>query len=209
MIGQIENAMLDRLKAAQTALGYAFGDLDSLPVDIEDKFKESIIRFPAAWVTFSGFRTITTFSTSAKVRGRFHLVLAAQNLRNERSARQGGTSSEVGSYQLACDAAALFIGADLGLEISPLEMGELTPLYTGIPDKKRSLSLMALELFTEFSLDQAEFPSGELGDFVTFHANWDIPPHGGIDADTEADGVQLPDDANADTSTTVTLETQP
>ena len=202
MIGVIENAIIARLKAADTAgvLGYHWADVDSLPIEIDEQLPEWITRFPSAWTVFGGWRPIAQTTQGERVRATFHLVVGAQNLRNERATRMGGTDTEVGSYQLAMDAAGLLVGQDLGLPIQAFTLGVLTPLYTKVSDKGRRISLMALELPCEFVVEPIGAAQPNIGDFATFHTDWDIPPFGGV-------GPALPDEAHADASDTLSLET--
>ena len=209
MIGVIENAILARMKAASGAkvLGYTLKDVDSLPIEIDDKLPERITQFPSAWTVFGGFRPVAQFTSGDEVRGTFHVVVAAQNLRNDRATRFGGSDDEVGSYQMIADVAGLVVGEDFGLAIKPFALGVCTPLYTGQTDKNRRLSLMALELTTDFVFEQVEATPPNVGDFKTFHVDWDVRPFGGIDADPGKPGVQLPDDEHADAVTHQILET--
>lgn len=210
MIALIENAILARLKAAsdQGVLGYKYAALDSLPVDIDEELQKLIKGYPSAWTVFGGWRPVHAATNGAVVRGTWHVVVAAQNLRNERSTRVGGSDSEVGSYQMIEDVAGLLMDRDLGLPIGGLQVGACTPLYARQADKDRRISLFGLELFSDFILEPVAAPPAADDDFATFHVNWDVRPFGGIDADPATAGVQLPDDAHADATSHITLETQ-
>lgn len=207
MIAAIEIAILARLSAASEAgnvLGYKYRNVESLPIDIDEGLASRVQSFPSAWVVFGGWQPITAFGDgSAQVRCQYHVVVAAENARNEKSTRLGGTAAEVGSYQMAIDAAGLLAGQTLGLQISPLTIGALTSLFTGLDKDRRKVSLFALALSTECLVEA--LPDGDLTDFATFHVNWDVPPHGGIDADPAEAGVQLPDDAHADATSHIVL----
>lgn len=204
MIGAIEQAIIDRLKAANPVLGYDFREVESLPVDIDESLAERVQQFPSAWTVFGGWKPVRAFGDgTAKVRGTFHVIVAAQNVRNERSTRFGGSSSEVGSYQMAWDVAGLLIDQSLGLAISPLELGGCNSLFTGLTKSKRAVSLFAVELFTEFTV--ATTAPADLADLDVLHVNWDVPPHGGVDANPGQPGVQLPDDAHADATSHIIL----
>ena len=210
MIGQIETAILDRLKAASAAgvLGYRLREVESLPVDIDESLADRVQSFPSAWTVFGGWKVVRAFGDgSAQVRCDFHVVVAAENLRNEAATRLGGTASEPGSYQLAMDVCGLLGGQTLGLEIGALEIGALTSLYTGLSKTKRKVSLFAVALATEIQVETT--PDADLQDFTSFHVNWDIPPHGGVDADSLAAGVQLPADAQADATSNIILSQEP
>ncbi|MDB5432425.1 MAG: Mu-like prophage FluMu protein gp37 [Caulobacter sp.] len=211
MIGEIENAMLARLQAASDsdALGYRFKKLASLPIDFDERLAEYVKDFPAAWSVFSGATLVESYSSgAAKVEGSFAIVVAATNLRNEAQARHGGAAGEIGSYQLVSDAAGLLLGQELGLDIEAVAFRAITTLYSGKMIGERRASVLALEMTVRFLISPAA-GAGDLNDFTTFHADWDVPPLGGIDADPATPGVQLPDEGHADASDTVTLETAP
>jgi phage gp37-like protein len=202
-IAEIENAIQARLKAAGAAnvLGYRYRTLDSYPEDFDLYLKEKIKgdrAFPAAWVVFGGWKQPIDTGATLEAVAVFMVVVAAQNLRNETSQRHGATSAEVGSYQLLQDAAALIHGQHLGLDIGTLQLGPCRSIRPTQTILERKLSVFALEFTTRLPIEVATFPVTALGDFETFHANWDVPPFGGVDADTVAPGVQLPADAQAD-----------
>ncbi len=203
MIGRIEQAIIARLKAADAAgvLGYHYRQVDTLPVEIDDELPEFIQQFPSAWAVFGGFRTTDQLRLGPKVRGAFHVVVAAQNLRNESATRLGGTEAEPGSYQMVEDVAGMLYSHDLGLPIGGFELGGCTPLYVRSKDPGRRLSLFALELFTDFQLAPSDYVQHEVGDFKTFHVDWDLPPLGDRAANP------IPDDAHADAVSETILET--
>lgn len=201
MIGQIENAMMARLKAAADAgvLGYAYRTLDSLPIDADARLREVVIQFPAAWTVFAGWRPVQTLGDgSSDVLATFHLIVGAHNARNERATRMGGSDKEVGSYQMAEDAAYLLNGQSLGLSIGGLVLGATTPLYSGALKDGRMASLISVTFTTKFNVAGGAFPTGNPGQFKTWHADWDVPPFGDL-------AVTLPDDGQADASDTLTL----
>ena len=215
MIAAIENAMLARFKAASDAgvLGYRFATLDSYPAEWDAYFREKNPRAPGAWVVFAGFADghPVGFGGTA-VRARFGVVVMAENARNETAQRQGGPNpAEPGSYQLAEDVIGILAGQDLGLPIGSLEVHGLHFVRTQAIAKERKISMLALELSSELLFDPTNngiTPAPEaIGDFATFHVDWDVPPFGGIDAAPGTPDVQLPDDAHADAVDHVTLET--
>ncbi len=217
MMDVIEQAIIAHLKAASDGglLGYRYGALDSYPVDWDAylKEKQAGMKAPAAWVTFAGWRPkdgddAGSFSVTAT----FGLIVMAENVRQgETPSRHGGPdpSKEPGSYRLAMDAAALLHGRDFGLPIDSISIGALRFVQRLPAWGERKVSMLALELITGFS--QQALPGGPgseelLDDFATFHANWDIPPFGNVDADEDEPGVQIPADATADATDHVELE---
>lgn len=205
MIGEIENAILARLKAAcdQHILGYHFRELISLPQDADETIFERAQQFPAAWTVFAGWKPVAEKGDDALVRGTFHIVLAAQHLANETKARMGSGEGQPGAYQLGQDVSALLLGQTLGLDIAPFKLGEFSSLFPNLKSK-RNLAVWALSLTTDFVVEAT--PPADLADFTSFHANWDIRPFGGVDADPQAPGVQLPADDQADATTHLNLQ---
>lgn len=210
-IAEVENGILDRMRAAAAAnvLGYKYRTLDTYPADFDVYLKEKIVGdagFPAIWVVFGGWRTPEDQGSALQAPAVFMVIVAAQNLRNETAQRHGATASEVGSYQLMLDAAALLHGQRLGLDMGPLQLGPCRSIRPTATIMERRLSLYALEFTTLLPIEVAGFPVAALDDFSTFHCNWDVPPIGGVDGDAEAPGVQLPADATADATDHLELE---
>lgn len=183
MISDIENAMVARLKAASGAvLGYAYRACEALPADIDAQLLNKVSRFPAVWPTFVSLRTLDQLrGGAAKVEATFAVIVAAQNLRNERATRQGGSSAEVGSYQMFKDAAGLLMGQDFGLPIEGLVLTGVTPVTP--PAEANRVSMFKIGMTTQFvfSPHMADCIA-QLGDFETFHIAWDLPPQGDTDA---------------------------
>ena len=220
MIAGIELAMLARLKAASDAgaLGYTFRTLETYPANWDIYLRDKVIRAPGAWVVFAGLRGGEALAIgSLMAEAQFGLVVLAENSRNETAQRHGGpVAAEPGSYQLAEDAIALLHGWCPDVDgASSLKVRALHQVRTMEIASERKISMLAIELTMpvqfQASMD-APFDGGPtLGDFATFHVDWDIPPFAqgsdAIDADPSAPGVQLPDDAHADATDTVQLET--
>lgn len=203
MIAQIENAMLERLKlgGASARLGYSWRTLDTYPENWDDLLKDSISwQSPAAWVVFGGFEGVTEEDAGgARARATFGVVVAAENMRNERATRHGGAgAAEPGSYQLMLDAAGLLIGRDFGLDIDRLELTAVRSVRPIAALKERKVSMWALLFRTTIPILALDPDGDPEGDFDIFHANWDVPAFGGVDADPNAPGIQLPADLQAD-----------
>jgi phage gp37-like protein len=184
VIGTIENAILARLRAASEAgaLGYKYTYLGSYPTDWDEYLKDTQIRCPAAWVTFGGWSVSSQSKAGAQVKASFGLVVASMNHRNEVATRQGVETTagrEVGSYQMIMDAASLLSNHSLGLDISPLEMGNLQFVRPFAAILERKWSMMALQFETTFSIAAASDPASGLGDFSRFFVDWDLSPSDG------------------------------
>jgi len=193
MIGVVENAMLARLAAASAAgaIGYSYRTLETWPAKFDQYLEARQVNFPAAWTAFAGAHQIDRI---AKGRWRAHcgfaMVVAAENLRNEQSRRQGGSPSEPGSYQLAIDALSVLADQTLGLDIDALKGASIAHVETSDIPKLRQISIYAVNFETALYYDTAPVVSG-IADFVTFHADWDPAPYGHLDP------ANLPDDAHA------------
>lgn len=202
MIGDIENAMIARIKAAQDsgALGYTLAALTTYGGEISSGNLFNAVRnFPAIWVIFRDARLISSRrgGTILRLGARFSVICAATSLRSELESRQA-QGAKPGSYQLVMDTLSLLGGKNLGLDINRLAAEEIVPLVNERSDRQLA-SIYGITFSTAFDFDAGENPSA-LDDFITFHANWDIPVHGNV-------GPDLPDDSEAEATDTVTLET--
>ncbi len=188
MIGAVENALVQVLESAgdQDVLGYRYRTLDSYPDDFDAYLKEKgQLRTPAAWAVFLGLDQGSDNKDGSgwNGRGRFALVVAAQNLRNETATRQGGPdrASEPGSYQLAIDATRLL--SRNALEpldlVSPVEVNGMRLVARTKEMRDQLLSLMAIDLSCELAF--GNFTDGEMGDFAQMHVDWDVPELGNVE----------------------------
>lgn len=203
MIQEIETRMLDHLRTAGATgmLGYSFATLDTYPENWDELLSDSSHwKSPAAWVVFGGVdQAVEQSDGSIRARATFGLVVAAENLRNERASRHGGPRpTEPGSYSLMLDAAGLLSGEDLGLDIDRLRFVEARSVRPARALAERKVSMWALLFRTAIPIAKLDPDAMPPGDFRIFHANWDIEPFGTVDGDPDCPGVQLPADATAD-----------
>jgi phage gp37-like protein len=210
MMAAIENGVLERLRAAGTpeVLGYGFRTLESYPEDFDSYLAEKVRgrAFPGVWVVFGGWGRPEDVGQEVRVPATFMVVVAAENLRNETAQRHGAGPDEVGSYQLVTDVAALLHGQTLGLPIDRLELGPCRSIRPTQAIAERKVSMYALEFTTGWGLAAVPFgPADEPADFSTFSADWDAPPFGGVDADPDSPGIQLPAPDRADASDAMEL----
>lgn len=202
MIGAIEQAMIDHALAVSDAdtLGYAYGQVDTYAGQFDEGVNEIARDFPLVFFAWSGeWGPPQEIGDNAwQYKPVFAAIAATQNLRNEKDRRHGGIAGEVGSYQLITDLRAMFTGRSLGLEIVPFEPGQARSLFNARVDDLKISVLVA-----EFRTQYVGTPPADdtLSDFATFHADWDIPPHGSH--------TTLPlDPADADATDQVQLETE-
>ena len=199
MIGEIEQAIIDRIKAAQAAdvLGYKLKTIGTWGGDNSDDLRRLVKSFPAVWVIYAGETPGRHTSRYQEYTARFNIVIAAQSLRNEKQARRG-SSGNVGSYQILQDVKSLILNSRLALDIQPVRPGRVTPLINE-KSNEHLASLYGLEVSVVYREDQVG-ETNSLDDFNTFHANWDLPEFGNVGQDG------IPDDENADSTSHLTLQ---
>lgn len=185
LFAQVETAIQERLTAASKTgvLGYKLRAVASLPADVDDRLKEYVNDFPAAWTVFGGWNVQTERSGGgAVIEARYSVILAARNLRSEQAARHGA-GGDVGTYQMVADVVGLLLGNDLGLEVKPLTLGPCQNLYSGAVQGELKVSLFGVSFTTTMTIDAQPadvLESQALGDFTDFNVGW-IPPEGGDD----------------------------
>lgn len=204
MIAAIETAIAERITQASKSglLGYAFREVASLPLETDETLAERAQQFPAAWTVFGGYKPIGDKGDDAKVRATFWVVVAAQHLGNE-TLRRLGQGADPGAYQLAEDVVGLLLGQTLGLDIDPIRLGDLVSLQSNLKGK-RGVAVFGQGFTVDFVIEAR--PPTDLEDFDELHVNWDIRPFGGVDADPQTAGVQLPADDQADATTHINLQ---
>ncbi len=194
MIGEIENAMLERVTAASKAgvIPYSYPTHQTWPKDFDAFLQSETVRYPAVWSAFAGVhRTMPVGRGKVHCHAAFGLVVAAQSARNEQARRHGGSPSEPGSYQLAQDAGRLLHGHTLGLPIDSLVLSSILPVEMPGDAKLRQVSMYAVTFETGFDLE-ATTGLSDIADFKTFHADWDPAPFGHVDPDDIPDPVTPP-----------------
>jgi phage gp37-like protein len=195
MISDIENAIIARIAAAQEgALGYRLKKLATYGGEFADGLERIIHDFPAVLVAFNGATLHQQARTSFALKATFGLICCATSLRNEQAARHG-KAGIIGSYQLVTDMVALLACQTLGLPISPVVINGVRPLMNDRAGAQLA-SVYAIDVETVFSIGPEDAAS--LDDFKTFHADWDIPPHGNVTPPLPA--------AEADARDTITLQ---
>lgn len=201
IIAAIENAMIARIRVAMDAgaLGYTLKKLDTYGGEFSDGIEKLVRSFPAALVVFSGASRISKTNNRIKFAARFGVLCCAQNLRSEEIARQG-MPGKPGSYKIALDVVQLLMLQTFNLDIDPMVCEAINPLFNDKADTQLA-SIYVVEFSTTFEIEGGA-DGATLDDFATFHANWDVPPHGNVNP-------PLPADAAADATDHVTLEIAP
>lgn len=212
MIAAIENEILARLKDAEPQLPWAWKMLETYPADWDAWLKEnrSQARAPGGWVGMAGLRKVTLLTSGLlDIEAVFGLTLLAINQRGEEERRHGLESAgEIGSYQLMIAALQILAGWCPPSATEQISVGRVQHVRPSDALRSMKASMISAELFVRFEapvfpidLVEAEEPTP----FEIFHANWDVRPFGGIDANAGEPGIQLPDDAHADATDHVEL----
>ena len=207
MMGEIENAMVKRLKLANGVaglLGYTLRSIESYGEQLRsDKVKTVANTTPAVWVTFLGAQKIAGEDDHVW-QARFAVIAAHKNARNEAASRLGA-GDEVGVYQIANDVRGLFNGHSLGLAIGGLDPQAIRLIKS--PELAQSMvNVLAVEFLTDWyegvgfeapGLITAEnaaragepgyVPRRQLGDFANFNVKWEPP----VPSDT-GDSITVP-----------------
>lgn len=185
MIAAIENGMLARLQAAVDGgtLGY-HPTLASYGGEFDEDINYVVRKFPAIWVAFAGEDIVEVDNTRFEARPTFSVLVGARSVRNEQTSRHGAAGS-VGTYQMIADVKGLFTNQRLDLDIDPLKLMRTRSLFNGRVSAER-MSVFAVEFRTRYIVDLPD-PAASLTDFSTFHADWDIPPHGNVTPPLPAD----------------------
>lgn len=188
MIGRIEDAILARIRLAQGmggVLGYDIPTLGSYGGELDqDLAAFARGRYPAVWVTFAGEDAPREVAGGTAYPAVFAIIIAARSSRTE-TARRRGDAGTIGAYQLQNDVRALLVDRQLGHDISPIKLRRVRPIFNGLTGDQR-LAVYALDLEIVYRAPATSGSGGELpgadkdtpGDFKTFHAEWDLPPHG-------------------------------
>lgn len=181
MFTEISTGIKSWLRAAADpasgVLSYRYGTVEGYPLDWEERLVSKPIVFPAAFVTFAGFKSEGQSRSGAEVIATFGLALVMQNRRTADAARVGGPiSSEPGTVRMAQDACGLLQGCDFDLPISGLELiaGEEPALSD--PLVRNGIAIFTLQFQTQFTLDTNAFdPTAEfLGVFATLQSEFDL-----------------------------------
>ncbi len=165
MIGELEDGMIERLKAAfgvgatDSPLPYKVMTIESYggQVDIGDDGRpqpSKAFQTPAVFVTFARQRqTRREGEHIAKQALSFVVYCVTNNSRNERATRQGDLNN-VGSFQLAEDVAQLLTNQTFGVKgIQPTVLEEIEVLFNaGRNDGAKAMSMMAVHLTSTYTM---------------------------------------------------------
>lgn len=190
MIGAIEQAIVERIMGASTAgaLGYPLATVASYGGELDD-LAMAVRAFPAVWVAFAGERRAEVLGGGEfRHEGIFTLFIGTRSRRGDRAARHG-VEGEPGSLQILEDVRAILLGDQLGLAIEPF-----APVQVRSVSQTAQASIYACDLMTRWVSGSAAGFDDDAADFLRFHADYDIPPHGNVTAPLPAGEADAADD---------------
>jgi phage gp37-like protein len=119
-IEQIEDAILDALKADSTLAAYV-RTFDRLPWDRADEIDKLVLNYPAVLVAYVGQTDDSGASDALFQTGTFAVWCCARNLRSPSAASRGEVAGEAGAYDLLDDVAHALHHSGLGLDDTVLD----------------------------------------------------------------------------------------
>lgn len=158
MIGELEDAVVARIKAAQAAnlWPYKLRTIESYGGQISED-TQSTFAFPAVFVAFTRMKKRGALGERTRLAD-VHLVLyvATRNPRNERATRQGDMH-EPGSFQIAEDLIALLENQRVGMPMTkPLDSEEIETLFVARKqDGANAESVLAVSMVCQFAWSAA------------------------------------------------------
>lgn len=198
MIGEIENAIIERIKDIHNSgvLGYGLESIKSYAGDAGDKPKRATRDYPAVWTIYLNSSKNKDHPSFINYTAHFYVVCAAQSLRNEKDSRYGG-NGKVGAAQIAEDCISMLHGftPDIG-NVKKINCGDIDPLSVDKDDKSLA-SIYALKIDVPYTFTPDKFNIDDGVPLEKIHTNWDLPPNGEV-------GETLPDDENADATSHIT-----
>jgi phage gp37-like protein len=174
MIAAIEQAIIDRITNARASLGYDLRFVGSYGGEFDAGVMEIVKLYPCMLVAFLGYSPPKDVGGNRwEYEPTFAVMVAAKNVRNEKATRQGA-GPDVGTYQMVKDVKALLADQPLGLDLSlAFQPGRCRLLANGMLQKQR-VSVLSQEFTCRF-LETRQIPTEGVADFLTFHADWDVP----------------------------------
>lgn len=164
MLGDLETQLIDLLKASN--LGRRLKVVDSLPDTPDaDLVKRWGVDAPAAYIVAADGTLSQAIATP-----QFVLVLVARNARGHQAARRGDGKT-IGLYEMLDAAIAELHGgqtADAGWQVTRYQFLHDNPMR----DQGLQIALVQLQADT----DPPQKDATNLGEFLEFHADFDIDP---------------------------------
>ena len=174
MIGALEDAIICRLREAfQNRLK----EVDHKPAKFDaEELLRVLSNAPAIYVAFLGFQR--TERPPGSVRATYGAYMVAANASGER-ARRRGDEATIGAYEMAVLAAAKLERWVPEGAAGPIEVQSCENLYaTAFEKAGRTVYGLVCDVPVQIQ-DDWDVPT-TLDNFITFHADQDIPPFGNV-----------------------------
>ena len=186
----IEDAIIARLT---TRFRGRLRAIESKPVKMDpDELKRVLTLAPAAYVAYLGFARRER--PPGTVTASFGIYLVAQHA-HEALRRRGGAPGEIGAYDMEGIAVRALEDWGPSAAAGAFEVRSSEPIAAAAFEKA-GLSVFGLVADVPMKItaasgwnpgpvdgqpsDPADDPEAELADFLVFHADWDVPPHGNV-----------------------------
>lgn len=165
MLGDLENQLVQLIK--ESPLGLRLKTVDSLP-DVPDKdvLNRWGVDAPAAYVVAMDGTLADLVATP-----RFVVVMVARNAKGHQEARHG-SKAVIGLYEMV-DAGVAYLHGGVTEGGSWQVTGYQFQQDNALRDKGLYVSLLAVQC----NCDTPEPAQQNLGDFLEFHADFDLEPH--------------------------------
>lgn len=174
MIGALEDAIIAKLKVA---FANRLKEIDHRPAKFDaDELLRILTMAPAIYVAFLGWQR--SERPPGSVITTFGVYLVAKNASGE-SARRRGDEATIGAYEMAGVTAATLERWVAAGAAGPLEVKSCENLYA-TAFEKNGLTVYGLVCDVPMQIqDDWDVPT-TLDNFITFHADQDIPPFGNV-----------------------------
>jgi phage gp37-like protein len=186
MIGALEDAIICRL---QEAFQGRVREVDHKPAKFDaDELLRILSQAPAIYVAFLGWQRSARLPGS--VNTTYGVYLVAANASGER-ARRRGDEATIGAYEMAVFTAATLDRWVPEGAAGPIEVQSCENLYASAFEKAgRTVYGLVCDVPVQIQdgwgvaqndgSDATGAPPATLDDFITFHADQDIPPFGNV-----------------------------
>jgi phage gp37-like protein len=174
MIGALEDAIICRLREA---FDNRLKEVDHKPAKFDaEELLRVLSNAPAIYVAFLGFQR--TERPPGSVRATYGAYMVAANASGER-ARRRGDEATIGAYEMAVLAAAKLERWVPEGAAGPIEVQSCENLYaTAFEKAGRTVYGLVCDVPVQIQ-DDWDVPT-TLDNFITFHADQDIPPFGNV-----------------------------
>lgn len=174
MIGALEDAIIAKLSSAFAG---RLKEVDHKPAKFDaDELLRILTMAPAIYVAFLGFQR--SERPPGSVRATYGAYMVAANASGER-ARRRGDAATIGAYEMAVLTAATLERWVPEGAAGPMEVQSCENLYASVFEKN-GITVYGLVCDVPMQIqDDWDVPT-TLDNFITFHADQDIPPFGNV-----------------------------